>query len=108
MGPLRRAAAAGALLVASGCTPGFLYTNIRTPLVHDMVRTPRGSTKADLSAHHIEEPLTSANLSADWNSFAIGEAAKEAGLEKAYFADLHTISIFGGLYRRRTVEVWGE
>lgn len=105
---LRAAALAAIALACGGCMRGWLYTNARTPLVTDMDATPRGARMVEMASHHIHEPFTAAQVGAEWNVRAIGFTAKEFGLDTIYFADLHTVSWFGGIYRRQTVEVWGN
>ncbi|MCB0334856.1 MAG: hypothetical protein KDD62_01080 [Bdellovibrionales bacterium] len=47
-------------------------------------------------------------IAAEWRSRAIGDAAKVNGLDEIYYADLKKMSILGGLYKRETVQVWGN
>lgn len=95
-------------LLISACSPGFLYTNITVPLVTNMESTGRGSKLVVLETCQLKEPITGINLSAEWNSRAIGDAAKKKGLKEISFADQKTISIFGGIWCKETVRVWGE
>lgn len=92
----------------SGCTSGFLYTNVTFPLTTDMTRTPVGSTVASVSSKLLQEPFTGLDLSVEWDSRALGDAARKADFETIYFADIHTISILGGLWERKAVLVWGQ
>lgn len=94
--------------VCSACSPGFIYTNITVPLTEDMDHTPRGTRLAALDTKQLKEPITRFNLSAQWDSRAIGDAAREAGLSTIYYADMKTISILGGVWKQEIVRVWGE
>ncbi|MFC1815298.1 TRL domain-containing protein [Thermodesulfobacteriota bacterium] len=95
-------------LICSGCTYGFLYTNSTVPLVKNMDNTPLGTKFVTINSKLIKEPITGIGVSAEWNSRAIGDAARRAGLTQINFADMHTFSILGGIWKKQTVKVWGE
>ncbi|MFP4446514.1 MAG: TRL domain-containing protein [Desulfosudaceae bacterium] len=96
-------------LLGPGClVTGFLYTNTTRPLTVNMAATPRGEVSGRAGSKHIQEPVTGLGLSANWDGRAIGQAAARAGLETVYLADLHSISILGGLWRQQTIHVWGK
>jgi hypothetical protein len=95
-------------VICSGCMQGFIYTNATVPLVINMNNTPVGNKSAEISSKQLKEPLSGVGLSAEWNSRAIGDAAKRSGLTQINFADIHTFSIFGGIWKKQTVQVWGE
>lgn len=90
-----------------GCTRGFIYTNVRDPLVLNMNRTPRGEQMARGGTKTLKEPLSGAGVQVEWASRGIGDIAKENGLGEIYYADLHTVSILGGIWKRVRVEVYG-
>jgi len=95
----------GLCLPATGCVSGWVYTDITVPVVTNMNHTPRNSRQVELSSHDIKfRGITWAEI----NSRAIADAAKQYGLSTIHFADQRTISFFGGIYRRRSVLVWGE
>lgn len=96
------------ILAGSGCTSGFIYTNVTFPLTTDMNRTPVGRTVSSVNSKLLQEPLTGFDLTVEWDSRALGDAARKAGFETFYFADIHTISILGGLWEQQAVRVWGE
>jgi hypothetical protein len=96
------------LLFLSGCVSGFIYSNVTLPLSTDMNETPRGKIFCTVSSKHLEEPVTGIDLSLEWDSRAIGDAARKAGMESLYYADIKTISVLGGLWKQQTVRVWGE
>ncbi len=95
-------------LVCSGCARGYLFTYTVTPLTRNLDATPVGSRQVSLDLYRLREPITEINIEAQWNSNAIGEAARVAGLEKIYYADLRTLSILGGLFRNTTILVSGD
>jgi len=73
-----------------------------------MNKTPVGNKSVAISSKQFKEPVSGLGLSAEWNSRAIGDAAKRFGLTKINFADMHTFSLFGGIWKKQTVHVWGE
>lgn len=93
---------------SSGCVYGLLYTSIDEPLVTNMNSTPRGVQAVNGDTHMVSIPLTVPGLSAEWDSRAIGDAAKNAGLSEVYYADLHTFSVLGGVWQEQTVQVYGK
>ena len=94
--------------ICSGCSQGIIYTNATVPLVINMHNTPVGNTSATMSSRQIREPVSGFGISTEWNSRAIGDAAKHAGLSQINFADMHTFSILGGIWKKQTVQVWGK
>ena len=70
-----------------------------------MDNTPLGTQFVTIDSKLIKGGL---GLSAEWNSRAIGDAARRAGLTQIYFADMHTFSILGGIWKKQTVQVWGK
>lgn len=105
---LRGAAAFALSLGCSGCVYGLLYTNIRQPLVVNMRHTSVGEASGMSSTQEVRVPLTTVDISAEWSSRAIGDAANAGGIEEIYYADLHTITVLLGIWRERTVEVYGK
>ena len=95
-------------VICSGCMKGFIYTNSTVPLVINMNNTSVGNTSAVISSKQFREPVSGLGISAEWNSRAIGDAAKHSDLTQINFADIHTFSIFGGRWKKQTVQVWGE
>jgi hypothetical protein len=95
-------------LVGTGCTSGFVYTNVIRPLSTDMDQTPLGGKTFAINSKRIQEPLTGFDLSAEWDSRAIGDAARNGGLTTVYFADLQTISVLGGLWKQQIIRVRGD
>lgn len=100
-----------ALLVAvllSGCTAGFLYTDITRPLTTNMHSTPRSIDRGKARTSELREPITGINIKAEWASRSIGDAMSNGALENGEFADIRTVSVLGGLWKRQTVVVYGE
>lgn len=98
-------------LVLSGCSRiprGLLYTDIVEPLCTDARGSTLGSRSARGDTKTIEIPLTQLNLSAEWDSRAIGDAAKKAGLNTIHSCDLRREYYIIGIWRRERVLVYGE
>ncbi len=96
------------LLLGPGCTSGLIYTNVTFPLTTDMNQTPIGHTVTSVNSKLLQEPVTGLDISVEWDSRAIGDAARKAGFETFYFADMKTISLLGGLWEQQAIRVWGE
>lgn len=102
----------GTLLVAwtlTGCAPGFIYTNIHEPLSTDMQSTPATGKETEIKNRQVRVPLgLRGSISTQWASGLIGQAAKDAGLTKIYYADLHLISVLGGTWQDAQITIVGE
>ncbi len=91
------------ILVLAGCTPrGLLYTHIKTPLDINMSQTPADGKNVHGDLKHI--PFYVDIL---WDSNAIGDIAKQNGIETVYFADLETLRILI-FWNQYTVHVYGK
>jgi hypothetical protein len=94
------------MLSITGCghivPTGGIYTHITTPLDIDLSQTPRAETVKTGDIKHIQYY---GDIS--WDSNAIGEIAKQSGLETVYFADLETFSILG-IWNQYKVHVYGK
>lgn len=96
-------------LSASGCATGLLYSDTVYPVVYHMEETPRGQKMVELSSYFVRVPLVRfISPTAEVRSRAIGDAAAKGGLHEVRYADLRTISILGGLWKRQTIRVYGE
>jgi hypothetical protein len=93
-----------ALLAASGCVRGYLYTHTVEPLNPNMHRTDvaaEGKTEGDV------KHIAFRGISVAWNDNAIGDIARKNGLTVLYFADRETVSVLG-IWRRETIHVYGR
>ena len=91
-------------LTGAGCTSGFIYSNVTRPLTTDMHQTPVGRRVCQVNSKHLEEPLTGLDITVEWDSRSIADAARQAGFETV----LKQISFLGGLWKKQTVCVCGE
>lgn len=53
-------------------------------------------------------PLTALSVSASWDTNAIGDAARAAGLKTLSYADVHSQSYVFGIWQKEEVIVYGE
>ena len=96
------------IMLCAGCMRGLIYYNVTLPLVTNMNKTPSKKRLACMSTYQVKEPVSSAGLSLEWNSRAIGDAAKQAGFSKIYYANMKKISILMGIWKQETILVIGE
>ena len=102
-----------AMLVGlSGCGTGplvgLVYTNVKLPLTLDLKSTP-------MPAHlpgsdriiEIKEPFTGLGMYARVNSNALGDIARQNGVDPLYFADQEVFSILG-IWKTQRIFLYGE
>lgn len=85
---------------------GFLYTDVSFPLTENHRGEPLTPPLGKGDVKSIHYPLSAVRVS--WDSNAIGEIAKQNGIEKIYFADMHVFSVFFGLWNQYEVRIVGE
>ncbi len=90
-----------------GCTYGFFYSDTVVPVDQNMARTALTGTTAAEDTKQLQDPFVT-GVKVEWGSRAIGDAAKKRGLDEIEFADMHTISVLGGLYKSSTIIVYGK
>jgi len=88
--------------VLGSCVSGFIYSEVTLPLVTNFDNTPVGSKHGEMAINELRY-----QVSVQWGSDAIGEAAKRGGIEKIYYADLRTITVLG-VWKQETVIVYGD
>ena len=95
----------------SGCGTGplvgLVYTNVKLPLTRDLQSTPLpelppGSDRII----EIKEPFSGLGLYARLNSNALGDIARQNGVETLYFADQEVFSILG-IWKTQRVFLYG-
>ena len=101
-------------ILLSGCAvlgqdpiTGYLVTNTVVPYTLDLDETPVVEGRGEGSIIRIREPFTNIGLYSEVSTNAIGEIARERGLQKVYFADLETFTIFS-IWRSHTLVIYGE
>jgi len=106
-------AAMAYLLVAglSGCgvvSRGVLYTDTIQPLCKDARGTILGEKRGSGSSKRVEIPTTQIDITAEWDSRAIGDIAKANGISTVYSCDTRRRSYLFGVWRSDEVIVYGE
>ena len=96
----------------SGCGTGplvgLVYTSVKLPLTVDLKSTPLpayppGSDRTI----EIKEPFTGLGLYARVSSNALGDIARQYGVDPLYFADQEVFSILG-IWKTHRVFLYGE
>ena len=95
----------------SGCgvvSRGLLYTDTVQPLCRDQRGTDLGSKVGSGSSKRVEIPTTQIDLSAEWDSRAIGDIARKHGISVVHGCDSRRQSYVLGIWRRDEVIIYGE
>jgi hypothetical protein len=98
-------------LSLTGCgvvSRGLLYTDTIQPLCVDARGTALGTKSASGSSKRLEIPTTRIDLTAEWDSRAIGDIAREHGIRTVYGCDSRRQSILLGIWRRDEVIIYGD
>lgn len=101
---LRTLAAVLLASVVAGCAvPGLIYSNVTFPLDLDASATviEPGTGRSDWKTFNYA-------VQVDWDSSAIADAARQAGLVEIHFADMEITSVLLGVWVRRTAIVYGH
>jgi hypothetical protein len=99
------------LLFISGCSPGLVYTDIVRPYCKDLRGTDLGDKIAYGDTKEVEIPtsrIIRIDLSAQWDSRAIGDIAKSHGMKVVNGCDRRVISVLGGLWKQQEIIVYGR
>ena len=96
-------------LATAGCAgQGLLYTRIVSPYSQDFHGTPAGSKTCRVNEHTLKEPFTSVNVSVLFSTSVVKTAAHAAGITNLYYADVETLSVLHGIYKRQTLILCGD
>lgn len=101
-------ALASCAVVQAGCLPGLLYTDTTQPFCTNLRGTPLGSSSGEGSSKKIELPTTRIDVSAEWDSRAIGDIAKQQGIETIRGCDSRRQSYVLGIWREDSIVVYGD
>ncbi len=86
----------------SGWPPAFIYYHTITPLDVNFEEAPvvQESEEGDIRHLHYYVDVR-------WDSNAIGEIAREQGIDTVYYADLEVLSVLG-IWNQYIVHVYGK
>ena len=99
----RIAAILALFLSGAGCTAGILYQHTVEPLTINHRATPAAGTRGESEIKHIQ--FSYAGIM--WGEAALGDIAREKGLQELYFADLEYLSVLT-IWRQYTVHLYGR
>jgi hypothetical protein len=98
-------------IALSGCgvvSRGLLYTDTVQPLCRDLRGTTLGPREGRGDSKRLEIPTTRIDLSAEWDSRAIGDIARKHGMKTVYGCDSRRRSYVLGIWRQDEVIIYGE
>jgi hypothetical protein len=88
--------------------PGCIYVHTLQPLTMNMDRTPVSQAEKQGVARVISFPHYPGKTDlVAWGNVAIGQVAKEQGMQEVYFADLEIFSVLR-IWNEYTVHVYGK
>jgi len=92
----------------TGPLVGLVYTNVKMPLTRDLTSTPLPAyPPASDRIIEIKEPLSGLGMYARVSSNALGDIARQNGVDPLYFADQEVFSILG-IWKTQRVFLYGE
>jgi TRL-like protein family len=95
--------------VLTGCgTFGIIYSNTVIPYSEEFRETPVGTKRCVIEDYQLSEPLTRVTLAAEWSTNYILAEAKKAGIKDVYYIDIKTVSILLGIYKNKTLIIYGN
>lgn len=100
-----------ALLNATGCLApsGYIVTHTTVPYELPAASVSRRASKSCfVDITQLKEPFSGASLSVIWTSRAVLDAAARANMTELRYADLQTLSIMNGTYKRQRLVIYGE
>ncbi len=90
------------LLLSTGC----IYKHTTKPLTTDFRSTPVAAEGATAPSG-LTQIRYSYYVDFRWDSSAIGDIAKEVGIETIYYADTEDYNVLG-LWKKRIIHIYGE
>ncbi len=81
----------------------MLYHAVTLPATVEFHHTPVGSKSCALVNRKIEY-----RVSVEWDAGRVKDLALQAGMTNVYFADIRTVSMLRGVYRQKTLIVYGD
>ncbi len=93
-------------LASSGCVSGFIFTHVTEPLDVNYDATPVHTGRRGTSLKRLVIPYP-VRMQFDWGSTGVNDGMRQAGITRAYYADIETLS-FMGIWTQRWIHVYGE
>ncbi len=84
---------------------GLIYSHITKPLSVNFSKTQVDLNNSDGNIKHVHIPFVKVDII--WSSNAIGDIARENGMETIYYADIDNLSILG-IWNRYSVHIYGK
>ncbi|MGZ6224601.1 MAG: TRL domain-containing protein [Syntrophales bacterium] len=95
--------------VLTGCgTFGIIYSSTVVPYSEEFKETPVGTKRCVINDYQLSEPLTRVSLATEWSTNYISAAAEKAGIKDVYYIDVKTVSILLGIYKHKTLIIYGD
>ena len=75
-----------------------------------MNRTPNPTDVrvGEIDSQRLSEPVTGLDIRVEVNSNALGDAAKQNGIDTMYYADIRRQSILLGIWEKNTIILKGQ
>ncbi len=67
-----------------------------------------GTRSCVIKDYQLSEPLTRVTIAAEWSTNYIWAEAKKAGIKDIYYIDIKTVSILLGIYKHKTLIIYGD
>lgn len=87
---------------------GCIYTNTVLPYSYNFGATPIGTKSCEINNYKVTEPLTDSNMYAEWTTEYILREAKKTGITNIYKWIKKIFSIFGNVFKRDTIIIYGD
>jgi hypothetical protein len=96
-----------ALLSGCGSIRGAVYENYRMPYTVDLDETPVSFNAGTGKIIEVKEPFTGYDITAEFNSNAVGDIARQHGITKVYWADIEMFNLLG-VWKEKRLFIYGE
>jgi len=67
-----------------------------------------GTKACYVDDYKVKEPLSGYDIQAEWMTSVVIQKAKDAGMQKLYYADLRVVTYLFGIYTNKTLIVYGD
>lgn len=86
---------------------GYIYEHYRKPFTTDLNSTAVAWKTGQGKVVEVQEPLSGYGVSAEFNSNAVGDIARENGISKVYWADMEYFNVLG-IWKEQRLFIYGE